>query len=77
MGFFKKKKVKEFFKDKKILKAGILALIIAFIFLGSSIKWDYNSKDGLSCDGNYTPPNPDDVNKIIKLRDKAPKKVKQ
>jgi len=65
------KKISKVFKNKKILKAGLSFLVITFIFLGFTVKWSC-TEDGLSCSGGYTPPDPNDVKKIINLKEGAP-----
>ncbi len=62
-------KFKEFIKND-IGKISIILLIIVFILLGFSMNWVCSSKDGFSCSGNYTPPDPNDVKKIIKVSGK-------
>ncbi len=68
------KKAKKATKESKAARVGLTVLVIAFIFLGFSLKWEFNSNDGLSCSGDYTPPDPEDVKKVINLRE-APKKA--
>ncbi len=68
-------KMPKILKNKKVLKAGLSFLIITFIFLGFTVKWSC-TEDGLSCSGGYTPPDPDDVKKIINLKG-AVKEVKK
>jgi len=65
------KTISKAFKNKKVLKAGLSFLVITFIFLGFSMKWSCTD-DGLSCSGGYTPPDPNDVKKIINLKEGAP-----
>ena len=57
-----KKKV----EDKKIAKAGAVVLVMVFLLLGLSLRWSCG-KDGFNCSGGYTPPDPDDVKKVIPL----------
>jgi len=50
---------------KTSIKTGIAILVAVMYMLGFSINWQCGSR-GWECDGGYKPPNPDDVNKIIK-----------
>jgi hypothetical protein len=58
--------------SKKGVQVGISILIVVMLMLGLNIDWRCGSQ-GWNCDCGYTPPNPDDVNKIIKPADKKPK----
>lgn len=64
------KKVLAWLKEilaKKSVKIGLAILIAVMFMLGFSINWQCGSK-GWRCGGGYTPPNPDDVNKILKIK---------
>lgn len=51
--------------QKKVISIGLSVLAIVMLLLGLSIDWQCGSK-GWNCEGEYTPPAPDDVNKILK-----------
>ena len=51
---------------KKSVQIGIAILIVVMFMLGFTINWNCSSR-GWECGGGYAPPDPDDVNKIIKL----------
>jgi len=51
--------------SKKGVQIGVAILVVVMLMLGLSINWQCGSQ-GWNCGGGYTPPNPDDVNKLIK-----------
>lgn len=51
---------------KKSVQIGIAILLAVMFMLGFSINWQCGS-GGWECGGGYVPPNPDDVNKILKV----------
>lgn len=58
-------KIKAFFTHRKVIKVGIGILITVFIALGFSFTCNYDSKKGFNCSTGYTPPDPDDVKKVL------------
>lgn len=51
---------------KKSVQIGVAILIVVMFMLGFSINWNCGSQ-GWECGGGYTPPDPDDVHKIIRI----------
>jgi len=57
-------KVKEFFSNKYV-KISLSILLAVMFMLGFSTAWECGDK-GNTCSGGYNPPNPNDVNKLIR-----------
>jgi len=51
---------------KHAAKLGMSVLVIIMLFLGLNIDWSCGKGKGWECQGKYVPPDPEDVNKILK-----------
>jgi len=58
-------KIKKFFKHK-VTKNSIIIIVIVTVLYGFSMSWSYDKRRGLRCNGGFSPPEPDTINKVIK-----------